>query len=95
MEATSGSLQQLVLELKKSLITALVLQMPDFNRPFLVTTDASAVSMGGISEHDFGQGLQPVAYESQKLNPVETRLSAYEQELLGIVWALEKMASLV
>ena len=65
-------------ELKRSLITPPVLHMPDFNRPFVVTTDASAVLVGGILEQDFGQGLQPVAYESQKLNPVETRYSAYE-----------------
>ena len=77
-------------ELKRSLIIALVLHMPDFHRPFVVTTDASAVSVGGILEQDFGQSLQPVAYESRKLNPVETRYSAYERELLGIVWAIGK-----
>ena len=77
-------------ELKRSLITAPVLHMPDFHRPFVVTTDASAVSVGGILEQDFGQGLQPVAYESRKLNPAETRYSAYERELLGIVWAIGK-----
>ena len=48
------------------------------------------VSVGGILEQDFGQGLQPVAYESWKLNPAETRYSAYERELLGIVWAIGK-----
>ena len=50
--------------------------MPDFHRPFVVTTDASAASVGGILEQDFGHGLQPVAYESRKLNPAETRYSA-------------------
>ena len=72
------------------MITGPVLHMPDFHRPFVVTTDASAVSVGGILEQDFGQGLQPVAYESRKLNPAETRYSAYERELLGIVWAIGK-----
>ena len=37
-------------ELKRSLIIAPVLHMPDFNRPFVVTTDASAVLVGGILE---------------------------------------------
>ena len=64
--------------------------MPDFERPFVVTTDASLVSVGAILEQDFGQGLQPVAFESRKLNPSETRCSAYERELLGIVWAIGK-----
>ena len=64
--------------------------MPDFDRSFVVTTDASLVSVSAILAQDFGQGLQPVAYESRKLNPTETRYSAYERELLGIVCAIGK-----
>ena len=77
-------------ELKRSLVVAPVLHIPDFDREFVVTTDASLVSVGAILEQNFGQGLQPVAYESRKLNPAETRYSAYERELLGIVWAIGK-----
>ena len=77
-------------ELKRSLITTPVLHMPDVDRPFVVTTDASAVAVGAILEQDLGQGLQPVAFESRKLNPTETRYSAYERELSGIVWAIGK-----
>ena len=39
---------------------------------------------------DFGNGPQPIAYESKKLNATECRYSAYERELLGIIWALGK-----
>ena len=60
-------------DLKRSLVVAPVLRMPNFELPFVVTTDASLVSVGAILEQDFGQGLQPVAYESRKLNPAETR----------------------
>ena len=67
-----------------------VLHAPDFELEFVVTTDASLVSVGAILQQNFGQGLQPVAYESQKLNPAETRYSAYERELLGMVWAIGK-----
>ena len=77
-------------ELKKSLVIAPVSQMPDFERPFVVTTDASLVFSVAILEQNFGQGLQPVAFESRNFNPAETRYSAYERELLGIVWALGK-----
>ena len=45
-------------------------------------------AVGAILEQDFGNGLQPVAFVSQKLNDAEMRFSAYERELLGIVWAL-------
>ena len=76
--------------LKTALVSAPVLQLPDFDREFTVTTDASEVSVGGILQQNFGQGLQPVAYESRKLNPTECRYSAYEREMLGIVWAVGK-----
>ena len=33
-------------------------------------------------------GLQPIAFASRKLQQAEVRYSAYERELLGIVWAL-------
>ena len=54
----------------------------------MVTTDASDAAVGAILEQDFGNGLQPVAFASRKLNTAEMRYSAYERELLGIVWAM-------
>ena len=55
--------------LKRSLVIAPVLKIPDFDLPFVLTTDASLVSVGAILQQDFGQGLQPVAYESKKAEP--------------------------
>ena len=72
------------------MVTTPVLQLPDFERKFTVTTDASEVSVGAILQQDFGSGLQPICYESRKLNPAKTRYGAYERELLGIVWAVGK-----
>ena len=74
--------------LKLALTTAPVLKLPDFGKQFIVTTNASDVAVGAILEQDFGNGLQPVAFASRKLNDAEMRYSAYERELLGIVWAL-------
>ena len=76
--------------LKCSLVLAPVLHMPNCELPFVVTTDASLVSVGAIFEQDFGNGMQPVAYESRKLNPAETRYCTCERGLLGIVWAIRK-----
>ena len=45
--------------LKTAMITAPVLQLPDFECEFTVTTDASEVSVGGILQQDFDRGLQP------------------------------------
>ena len=74
--------------LKLALTIAPVLKLPDFDRQFVVTTDVSHAAVGVILEQDFGNGLQPMAFSSRKLNDAEMRYSAYERELLGIVWAL-------
>ena len=67
------------------MVIALVLQLPNFDREFIVTTDASEVSVGAILQQDFGQRLQPICYDGRKLNPAECLYSAYKRELLGII----------
>ena len=76
------------LALKVALSTAPVLKLPDFDYQFVVTTDASDVAVGAILQQDVGMGLQPIAFASRKLQQAEVRYSAYERELLGIVWAI-------
>ena len=76
------------IQIKVALVTAPVLRIPDFSKEFVVTTDASLVSAGAILQQDFGEGIQPVAYASRKFIPAECRYSAYERELLAIVWAI-------
>ena len=70
------------------MVTAPILHLPDLERQFVVTTDASDVGVGAILEQNFGSGLQPIAFASRKLNTTEIRYSAYEREMFGIVWAL-------
>ena len=45
--------------LKVAIATAPILRLPDFERQFIITTDASDVAIGAILEQDFGLGLQP------------------------------------
>ena len=75
-------------KLKATLASSPILRLPDFGRQFVVTTAASDVPVGAILDQDFGHGLQTVAFASRKLNNAESRYSAYERELLGIIWAL-------
>ena len=74
--------------LKLALTIAPVLKLPDFERQFVVTIDASDAAVGAILEQDFSNGLQLVVFASRKLNDAEMRYNIYEWELLGIVWAL-------
>ena len=76
------------LALKIALEIAPILRLLDFDHQFVVTTDASDVAVGAILQQDVGNGLQPVAFASRKLQQAEVRYSAYERELLGIVWTI-------
>ena len=78
------------IQLKAAMVTAPVLHLADFDREFTVTMDASEVSVGAILQQDFKQGVHLICYDSKKLNPTECRYSAYERELLGIIWAICK-----
>ena len=50
-------------DLKKRMVSAPILKLPDFERPFEVRTYASNFVIGGVIMQDG----HPVAYESQKL----------------------------
>ena len=56
--------QNSFLALKAAKATVPVLHLPDFERQFVVTTDASDVAIGAILEQDFGLGLQPIAFRA-------------------------------
>ena len=72
---------------KRLLINEPILQYPDFNRPFILTTDASNIALGAVlSQGEVGRD-RPIAYASRTLSDTETKYSATEKELLAIVWA--------
>ncbi|CAI7835183.1 unnamed protein product [Closterium sp. NIES-53] len=49
--------------LKNVLCSPPVLRIADPHRPFEVVTDASDIAIGAVLLQDFGNGLQPIAYE--------------------------------
>jgi len=68
-------------QLKQVLSTAPVLQLPDFNKPFLVEHDASSTGFGAVLH----QGDGPIAFFSRMIAPRHAKLAAYERELIGLV----------
>jgi hypothetical protein len=60
------------------------LDVPDFSKSFVVTTDASDLGLGAVLEQDG----RPVAYESRKFNAAELNYTVTEKELLAVVHAL-------
>mgnify|MGYP006280086663 CR=1 FL=1 len=74
--------------LKTKLTTAPVLILPDPTLPFHLNVDASDFALGAVLSQDQGKGLQPIAYESRKLNPAERNYPIHDREMLAIVHAL-------
>jgi hypothetical protein len=70
--------------LKRALTTGPVLQMPDFDKLFIVDCDASRVGFGAVLH----QGVGPVAFFSRPFAARHLKLAAYERELIGPVQAV-------
>lgn len=74
---------------KELLTSAPLLQYPDFEKPFVLTTDASNFAIGAVLSQGQIGSEKPIAYGSRTLNDAETRYSTIEKELLAIVWAIK------
>ncbi|XP_037521061.1 uncharacterized protein LOC119397715 [Rhipicephalus sanguineus] len=77
-------------QLKKRLTTAPILKLPDFERQFVLRTDASDRGIGAVLLQEHDHVLHPVAYASRKLLPREVAYSTVEKEALALVWGIEK-----
>lgn len=66
--------------LKAAICTAPVLHCPEFQKPFVLQTDASGVGLGAVLQQPNANGdLCPVLYISRKLFPRETHYSTIEK----------------
>lgn len=74
---------------KELLVNAPLLQYPDFEKPFILTTDASDFAIGAVLSQGSIGSDKPIAYASRTLNDSEKRYSTIEKELLAIVWAVK------
>ena len=75
--------------MKEKLVSPPVLKYPDFDRSFILTTDASGEGLGALlSQGESGKDL-PVAFPSRTLNQAEKNYSTTEKEILAIVWGMQ------
>ncbi|CAM4584407.1 unnamed protein product [Lepidochelys kempii] len=69
-----------------------VLRAPDFDKPFLVTTDASERGVGAVlMQEGQNQDFHPVIFLSKKLSERESHWAINEKECYAIVYTLEKL----
>ena len=69
-----------------ALATPPVLALPNFSLPFVIACDASASRIGAV----LMQNHHPIAYISQELRSSNKLASAYEREMLGILFVVKK-----
>ncbi|CAI7834188.1 unnamed protein product [Closterium sp. NIES-53] len=81
--------QQAMEQLQTALTTAPVLILPDPEKDYVVEADASDQAVGAVLMQDHGNGLQPIAYFSQKLHGAELNYPIHDKEALAIVVAFK------
>ena len=85
---------------KRAFATAPFLTFPDFNRRFVLATDASQTGIGGIlyQPEDDGNTITAnniVAIVSKQLNESQRRYPVYKKELWAVVYCLRKFHTFI
>ncbi|KAL5021228.1 hypothetical protein ScPMuIL_000383 [Solemya velum] len=80
------TLQQAFESLKLVLLKGPVLRSPDFEKQFILRTDACDTGVGAVLEQSFDDGRHPVLYMSKKLSTPERNYAVIEKECYAIVW---------
>jgi len=77
--------------IKDCICNATALALPDFDKQFILRTDASDVGLGAVlAQKDEDGNERPIAFASRTLSTTERHYHATEKECLGIIWALKK-----
>ena len=75
--------------LKAACLQAPILAFPDFNKPFLLETDASGRGLVAVLSQKQADGrYHPIAYASRVMNETEQRYHSSKQEFLALKWAV-------
>ena len=75
--------------LKAACLQAPILAFPDFNKPFLLETDASGRGLGAVLSQKQADGwYHPITYASRVMNETEQRYHSNKQEFFTLKWAV-------
>ena len=77
--------------LREGLTTAPVLAYADFQKPFILETDASHGGLGAVLSQDHDGKRRPIAFASRGLKPTERNMDNYSSmklEFLALKWAV-------
>ncbi|CAM4950259.1 unnamed protein product [Rotaria socialis] len=76
-------------------IAAPLHKYPDLSTPFVLTTDASEIGIGGILRQDTITGTKINYFKSRVLSDTERKYDTIEREALAIYWCLTELRSYI
>ena len=71
--------------LRKELITAPLLEFPDYTGTFILDTDASNNSLGAVLSNIINGEERPLVYASRVMSKTQTNYSKTKREALAVV----------
>ena len=87
-----SDLQKRFEEIKSELCNAPVLKLPDFDKDFVLRTDASDTGLGAVLLQKHGEMMFPITYASKKLAGAPKSYATVEKECMTIVWAIDQFS---
>jgi hypothetical protein len=81
--------------LKSALVSAPIIQPPDWSQPFQIMCDASDYAVGVVLGQRKAGRVHTVYYASKTLNGAQLNYATTEKELLAVVFAFEKFRSYI
>ncbi|KAL4296753.1 hypothetical protein GQ457_12G015020 [Hibiscus cannabinus] len=79
--------------LKQKLVTAPIVEPPDWKLPFELMCDASDYAVGAVLGQRKGKIFHPIYYASKTLNDAQVNYTTTEKEMLTVIFACEKFRS--
>ncbi|KAL4385057.1 hypothetical protein GQ457_15G017840 [Hibiscus cannabinus] len=79
--------------LKQKLVTAPIVEPPDWKLPFELMCDASDYAVGAVLRQRKGKIFHPIYYASKTLNDAQVNYTTTEKEMLAVIFAFDKFRS--
>jgi len=75
--------------LKNQLVSAPILALPDWSKPFILDTDASDTGIDAVLSQVCDKGEYLIAYATRALTKAERNYCVTKKELLGVIVFLD------
>ena len=79
--------------LKKALISAPIIQPPDWSLPFKIMCDASDYAVGAVLGQTKDKKNHEIAYASKTMIGAQLNYTTIERELIAVIFAIDKFRS--